>query len=139
MGIGIMQVNSLEVGMPPHHGELMGFYPTFANINHSCLPSARPTKHEDKSVSVVSLVSLSKGQEITIPYMYEAQPTFQRRNILSKKWFFLCNCVRCLDMSEAGTFLGALLCQECGGHSLQGVGQEAKEFRGFTCQQCGAK
>ncbi|XP_023343379.1 protein msta [Eurytemora carolleeae] len=40
--------------------------------------------------------------------------------MLEKKWLFECNCARCTDPTEGGTYLSALLCRtgKCGGAVL---------------------
>ena len=108
--IGIMSVNSLGLELGPDHGELMGFYPLFSNLNHSCLANTRPVKRPDLSVEVRATRRISRGEEICFRYVVETQPTRSRRDLLHRKWFFMCECVRCQDPTESGAYLGALKC-----------------------------
>jgi hypothetical protein len=73
--IGIFSINSLEVELGPGHGEEMGFYPAFSNINHSCLANARVVKLPDKSVEVRAKAWVAEGEEVTIQYLTEMLPT----------------------------------------------------------------
>ena len=36
--------------------------------------------------------------------------TYARRPVLRAKWYFDCSCARCVDPTECGSFLSALLC-----------------------------
>ena len=108
--IGIMSVNSLGIDLGPDHGELMGFYPLFSNLNHSCLANSRPVKRPDLGVEVRATRRILRGEEICFRYVVETQPTRSRRDLIHRKWFFICECVRCKDPTESGTYLGALKC-----------------------------
>ena len=134
--IGIMSVNSLSIELGEGYGEEMGFYPAFSNINHSCLANAKPVKRNDKSVTVMAKTEIKKGEEITFQYVVEIQPTRLRRELLNRKWFFLCSCNRCCDRTECGTFLGALLCRDnnCGGPVVPD--SPTKASTDFSCLEC---
>merc|ERR1712015_391153 len=69
--IGIFTINSLEVELEEGYGEEMGFYPTFANINHSCISNAKVVKLLDKRVEVRAKARIPAGEEITIQYLTE--------------------------------------------------------------------
>ena len=75
----------------------MGFYPLFSNLNHSCLANAKPVKRRDMSVEVRAKRMIPAGEEISIQYILETQPTRLRRQLIARKWFFLCSCPRCTD------------------------------------------
>ena len=81
--IGIFMINSLEVELGPHHGEEMGFYPVFSNINHACLANARLVKLPDKSIEVRAKTAIEEGDEVTIQYLTETLPTLTRFLILT--------------------------------------------------------
>ena len=108
--IGIFSINSLAVELGEDCGEEMGFYPTFSNINHSCIANCKVVKLANKAVEVRAKVGIPRGEEITIQYVTELQPTRARRGLLSRKWFFHCTCPRCSDPTECQTLLSALQC-----------------------------
>ena len=110
--IGIMSVNSLGIDLGPEYGELMGFYPLFSNLNHSCLANSRPVKKPNLSVEVRATRRISRGEEVNFRYIVETQPTRIRRDLIHRKWFFMCECVRCKDPTECGAYLGALKCSD---------------------------
>ena len=103
-------VNSLDIDTGDGHGDLMGFYPVFSNINHSCISNCKPVKTKDMRVEVRAKRDIEAGEEISIQYLIETQPTRVRRQLIYRKWFFMCSCDRCQDNTECGTYLDALLC-----------------------------
>ena len=154
--IGIMSTNALDISlgivmsvmeryklltlMPGKgYGELMGFYPLFSNLNHSCLANAKAVKRRDKCVEVRAKRGIRAGEEICIQYLLETQPTRVRRELIARKWFFQCSCLRCSDRTEAGTFLDGLKCRAvgCGGTVLPVSPLES--LSDFSCHLCEAK
>ena len=135
--IGIFMINSLEVELGPGHGEEMGFYPVFSNINHACLANARLVKLPDKSIEVRAKTNIKEGDEVTIQYLTETLPTLTRRPMLARKWHFECNCRRCLDPAECGLHIGSLLCtyNHCSATLLPL--QPLNPDSDFGCQRCG--
>ena len=110
--IGIFMINSLEVELGPGHGEEMGFYPVFSNINHSCLANARLVKLPDKSIEVCAKVAIKEGEEVTNCYLRTSlTPTMSRRKLLRTKWFFDCVCQRCQDPTELNSHLSSQRCR----------------------------
>ena len=137
--IGIMNTNGLDISLGKGYGELMGFYPLFSNLNHSCLANAKPVKKRDQTVEVRAKRGIRAGEEICIQYLLETQPTRLRRQLLARKWMFLCSCLRCQDRTEAGTFLDGLQCQvkRCEGRVLPVSPLESETE--YSCDQCGAR
>ena len=137
--IGIMTVNGLDVnlGEDSGAGELIGFYPIFSNLNHSCLANSCPIKLPDMSVEVRAQVAIPEGEEICFRYVTETQPTRLRRGLLQRKWFFSCDCVRCSDRTEAGTYLDGLLCTvtNCNGVILPV--SPLDNDTDYSCDKCG--
>ena len=60
-------------------------------------------------------VHITAGEEVTIQYLSDTLPTRLRRDLIYRKWYFYCNCLRCSDATEAGTYLDALRCCKCPG------------------------
>ena len=137
--IGIMETNGLDISLGKGYGELMGFYPVFSNLNHSCLANAKPVKKRDHTVEVRAKRGIRAGEEICIQYLLDTQPTRLRRQLIARKWFFLCSCLRCSDKTEAGTFLDGLKCQSrsCEGRVLP-VSPLDPETE-YSCDQCEAE
>ena len=56
---------------------------------------------------------IKKGEEITTRYLgpWEGQPNRQLK--IQRNWKFICNCVRCQDPSDLGTYFSAIKCRKC--------------------------
>jgi len=133
--LGIMMVNSLDISKGAGYGELMGFYPVFSNINHSCISNSKVIKDKTSlKVEVRAKRDIKAGEEICFQYLIETQPTRVRRQLLNRKWFFLCDCIRCLDSTECGTYLDALICAQCEGTLLPMFPFDDKTD--FQCDTC---
>lgn len=88
---------------------LLGLYPLAAMINHSCCPNAvrvfgtlpaiNDNMHrvQGREVMIVhATAKISKGDEITWSYLPPCSPFNERRAVLSSKFGFTCQCVRCI-------------------------------------------
>jgi len=137
--INIMYINSvnMELGPESTHAPVTGFYPLFANINHDCSCNTKTVKHPDNRLEVRCIRAIRKGEEITTQYVSPDKNTKLRRRMLFKKWFFWCECHRCKDKTEIGSFLGAFICQEskCGGSSVPY--NPLDEESDYICLDCG--
>ena len=56
---------------------------------------------------------IKKGQEITTRYFDPLVGQPGRQLVIEKSWKFICNCLRCQDPAELGTYFSAILCQSC--------------------------
>ena len=73
----------------------------------------------DRRIKVTALRDIPKGSEITIPYLPCNSGNTLRRAKIKKNWHFECQCERCCDTTELGTFIDAVKCQKCPeGHLL---------------------
>ena len=59
-------------------------------------------------ISIYSQVPIKSGEEITITYTSLLRPVLERREKLEYLWHFTCQCTRCQDPTEFGTFIGKL-------------------------------
>ena len=57
-------------------------------------------------ISIYSQVPIKSGEEITITYTSLLRPVLERREKLEYLWHFTCQCTRCQDPTELGTFIG---------------------------------
>jgi hypothetical protein len=112
--IGLLKTNALEVCK----GRGRAIFPLFSFLSHSCVNNAKHIlqPHEDGIGQVVSVYSqcwIAKGQEITITYTNLMRPTLERRAKLEYLWHFCCQCSRCKDTTEMGTYIGSVKCPTC--------------------------
>ena len=62
-----------------------------------------------------SVVKIPKGSDILHAYTEPLDTILTRKSLLQVGKFFTCQCPRCSDPTELGTFSSALLCSQCGG------------------------
>ena len=109
---GILEVNSFEIGQQGIN--IRGLYPTAFLMSHDCVPN---TNHIDEEntfrLTVRASTRIAPGQMITLSYAYTLQSTLKRREHLLENKFFECQCSRCADPTELGTYSGALICPKC--------------------------
>lgn len=143
--LGRMFTNCGDLQLPQAgYGRGCGFYPTYANMNHSCICNTKTLKFSsDQRLEVRAQVSILAGEEISTQYLHSTRATYARRPLLRSKWYFDCSCARCQDAEECGALLAALSCTgalgrgvACGGavlplHPLQGESS-------WQCRECAA-
>ena len=53
---------------------------------------------------------IMKGEELTIQYQSLFTGSRKRREMFKRVWYFDCECPRCQDPSELGSYLNAFVC-----------------------------
>jgi len=84
--------------------------------SHSCVANATHdfTKRQDGFKMVMrSVVKIPKGADITHSYTEPLDSILTRKALLRMGKFFGCNCERCSDPTELGTYTSALICSKC--------------------------
>jgi hypothetical protein len=110
----ILDTNSFEIRRSDGDIKIRGLYPKAAMLSHDCKPN---TKHvftgPNYALELVSTVAIKKGEIICLTYTQTLWGTLARREHLKQSKCFDCNCVRCSDETELGTYLGAVNCSQC--------------------------
>lgn len=110
--IGFIEVNCFEVGQ--NGAKARALYPNAFLLAHDCRCN---TSHCDEpkthKMNIMATVTINKGDPITLSYAYLLQGTLKRREHLKEGKFFWCQCERCKDPTEYGTFTSALRCPKC--------------------------
>jgi len=140
--LGRMFTNCGDLQLPAEgFGRGCGFYPTYANMNHSCICNTKTLKFgSDQHLEVRAQVAIKKGEEISTQYVHSMNATYARRPILRAKWYFDCSCPRCSDPSECGANLAAVACslrrnnRQCGGKVLPENPLEGDSS--WVCEEC---
>jgi len=130
--IGYFDVNSIAVrGRDgPYRGR--GLYPVASLMNHSCICNTRNII-TGINLECRACVTIPAGAPITTHYVSPLLDVGTRRSRLREKWFFECNCFRCYDPSENGSYTSGMKCQLCDdGYCLPDV-----ENGWFHCDKCG--
>ncbi|KAJ8926141.1 hypothetical protein NQ314_021523, partial [Rhamnusium bicolor] len=106
---GIVLVNTHEVPLtqPPH----IAIYESTSMFEHSCSANCNKSFTNKGGVLITSGSYIKKGENLSICYTDPLWGTPNRRHHLYESKFFWCNCSRCLDPTEFGTYFSSLKCQ----------------------------
>ena len=117
--LGIFLVNDFEIysnSSVSSNDGVRGLYQIASIPNHDCIAN---TNHQFASLQdgfrmiVKAARDIKKGEEITHSYVEAQEPFLTRQEVLHKGKFFHCQCSRCHDPTELGTFASALKCPGC--------------------------
>lgn len=121
--VAVLNTNAFEVATP--HLSVKGLYALAGQLNHNCVPNSKhsvQTTSDGRSyrMSFYACRTIEAGEQITTSYTRILWDTITRRIHLYRTKQFWCNCDRCADPTELGTYLGALRCQQtqCSGRML---------------------
>ncbi|XP_055913181.1 SET domain-containing protein SmydA-8 isoform X2 [Eupeodes corollae] len=112
--VGVLNTNAFEAPKKVDGYEILlrGLFPLTAVMNHECTPNACHY-FEDGSLAIVRAAKfIPKGGEITTTYTKILWSNLMRRVFLKMTKHFICECSRCKDPTENGTYLAALYCRE---------------------------
>jgi hypothetical protein len=140
----IFDTNSFEVRSSVG-SRLRAIYVTASMMNHSCKPNTRHViLGDDHNLAVIATVPISKGEIITATYTQTLWGTLDRRKHLRTQKCFDCDCQRCTDPTELGTYLGSIYCSICNnpfvdnpeGRSMLVPSNPLDEGAPFKCEKC---
>jgi len=140
--IGILRTNAFQIEHPYMAAQGTSgkaVYPTFSFLSHSCIANARYSVKPDDRLTLRAQVDIKEGEEITIQYISFLFGNSRRRKEIASCWMFECQCPRCEDPTELGTYLSAALCPEpeCKGAVLPEDKRLGCEV--WKCMECGQK
>ncbi|KAH8420134.1 hypothetical protein KR009_006162 [Drosophila setifemur] len=118
--VGVLNTNAFEAPCRSggHETLLRGLFPLTAIMNHECTPNASHYFDNGTLAVVRAARDIPKGGEITTTYTKILWGNLTRNIFLKMTKHFSCNCPRCNDNSENGTYLSALFCREQGCRGL---------------------
>lgn len=108
---GIIDVNALELRLAD--SEVLGLYPNFAMMEHSCTPNTKHTFSDNRQVILKAAVDIKRGEHLSTMYTHILWGTSARRDHLKHSKYFMCTCFRCSDPTELGTNFSTLRCSRC--------------------------
>lgn len=113
----VLDANAFEVTVTKGDNEvsLRGLYPLASLANHRCVPNTTHVFDNDRNMVVTASIFIQKDTEIFHVYTRLIWGTLTRRYHLMRTKHFSCHCPRCLDTTEMGTNVMALLCKKCKG------------------------
>ena len=114
-------------------------YPVLSLINHSCDPSV--VRHSYGDICVVRAIrNIPKGNEILDNYgaLYPLTPCSERREKLSKQYYFMCNCLACQDdfplYFDTPSEVPVFKCESCLGPVFVPVGENPDKAACSSCK-----
>nr|XP_022917616.1 protein msta isoform X1 [Onthophagus taurus] len=114
----IFDTNSFQVRDSKGLINIRGLYPTVSLISHDCKSN---TRHvfigEDLEICFSATFPIGKNELITTTYTQTLWGTLARREHLISSKNFECNCQRCSDPTEFGTYVGSIYCSMCRQHN----------------------
>ncbi|XP_017034948.1 SET domain-containing protein SmydA-8 isoform X1 [Drosophila kikkawai] len=118
--VGVLNTNAFEAPCRSggHEVLLRGLFPLTAIMNHECTPNASHYFDNGRLAVVRAARDIPKGAEITTTYTKILWGNLTRGIFLKMTKHFLCDCTRCNDNTENGTYLSALFCREQGCRGL---------------------
>lgn len=108
---GIVNVNGHEVPLstPPN----VAIYHSASMFEHNCRANLSKTFTANGEILLtVGSKGIAKGEHLSICYTDPLWGTTNRRHHLHESKFFWCNCSRCQDVTEFGTYFSCIKCMD---------------------------
>ena len=115
--LGVLDTNAYIIGENSSKDiDIQGLFPVTSILNHTCSSNTLCYASDGYKFTCRAVVDIKKGEELTTNYLhyhYHFYGLSYRSAELSKYWHFRCTCSRCKDMTENGSMVDAVLCQDC--------------------------
>ncbi|XP_059082418.1 SET domain-containing protein SmydA-8-like isoform X1 [Tigriopus californicus] len=137
--IGILKTNGMKLETAGENGTPgVALYPIYCLINHACINNTNYVKYPDLHLELRSQLPIKKGTEILTRYISSTVGNVRRREDIERYWFFRCECPRCSDSTEFGTFMSGVRCFQCrNGFLLQSeINDLASDW---ACNRCSSR
>ncbi|KAJ8712489.1 hypothetical protein PYW07_005331 [Mythimna separata] len=146
---GIIDTNALEIRLL-QGTELSALYAITCKMEHSCIPNTKHTsfafspkdRNDLYEITIKAVVPIMKNDHIATMYSHALWGTQARRQHLKDSKYFACNCTRCSDPTELGTYLSAMKCLGDDNNSCDGIHLPVNpldEETEWTCNKCPVK
>lgn len=113
---GIVQINGHEVPLTdPSH---VAIYHFASLIEHSCLSNLSKSFTAKGEILFSTTKGIKSGEHLSICYSDVLWGTSSRQHHLLQTKLFKCDCVRCSDVTEMGTYYSAM---KCSNNDCQGL------------------
>lgn len=112
---------------------------------HSCAPNCTwniklcSDKDYRPQIEVFTSIPIKSGEHLSIPYNtgHLFYGTLKRQILIESVAHFQCNCSRCQDPTELGTFMSSIRCFKCENGFLLSKNASVQESD-WRCEDCGA-
>ena len=113
---GKLDTNCFEIKQ--HGVNLRALYRLGSIMSHNCCPNTKHTFDRANNISVYSTRKIAAGEVISATYTKSLYSTMERLEHLNVSKCFMCECERCEDPTEFGSFLSAIKCSMCPGRLM---------------------
>ncbi|CAH1996051.1 unnamed protein product [Acanthoscelides obtectus] len=139
---GIVMINSHEI--PLTDTPYIALYDQASLLEHNCSPNCSKSFTDKGYILISAGKPIKKDEHISICYTDPLWGTPNRRQHLWDSKYFWCECHRCKDKTEFGTYFSALRCQDsnCTGFLLpetfieNSMNEKGSDWK---CNACKAK
>jgi len=116
---------------------LRAMYRTACIMSHHCRPNTRHTFDPDNSINIYSTRRIKKGETISATYTNSLWSTNDRREHLKMSKCFWCECERCTDPTEFGSYMSATRCSRCSSGLEHLVSEDPLNSEAnYSCEKC---
>ncbi|XP_020715472.1 protein msta isoform X2 [Ceratitis capitata] len=114
--VSVYNTNAFEgrSNVDGHETSVRALFALAGLMNHNCTANSSHHFDDARTIVVMAARDIAQGEEITATYTKILWNTFARQLFLRGTKHFICECKRCLDPTENGTYLSALFCREQG-------------------------
>lgn len=110
---GILDINGFEI-RGRNNAKLRGLYSLASMLAHDCTPNTRHNfLQPEMTIVIFATRNIQAGEAICATYTQTFWDTSSRRQHLKSVKCFECECERCSDPTELGTYAGAIRCMKC--------------------------
>lgn len=108
--VGVLQINGQEIPLtePPH----VAVYNIASLVEHSCRPNISKSFTQSGDVVFWAPHEIKKDEHLSISYTDVIWGTTARLAHLEQTKMFKCECPRCMDPTEFGTYYSAFKCTD---------------------------
>eukprot|EP00095_Tigriopus_kingsejongensis_P004000 maker-scaffold1031_size68893-snap-gene-0.21 protein:Tk04000 transcript:maker-scaffold1031_size68893-snap-gene-0.21-mRNA-1 annotation:"protein isoform a" len=106
---GVLQTNAIGY----RDEKAFALYSTISLMSHSCSPNLDRLAQFGKRFGFKAQRAIMQGEELTIRYTRTLDHRLNLREFLRSKWHFNCECPRCRDPTDLGSFVSSPLCKTC--------------------------
>jgi len=99
--------------LPLTNPSCVAIYHRASFFEHSCRPNLSKSFSENNEIIFWSPNGIKAKEHLTISYTDVLWETSNRRHHLKQTKHFECECERCTDVTEYGTYFSSLKCQKC--------------------------
>lgn len=129
----IWDTNAFEMKLT--HLPTQALFVAASLMTHSCKPNCEHNFSSNGVLVLRAVEDIPPNTILTLSYSDKIWPTYIRRDHLKLTKKFICNCQRCLDPTECGTFIGHVRCESCGQLSVS-VEYGEELCSAITCTHC---